>query len=396
MNDTIPAATRRMVTRFLLDYNPFYLLSALCMLAGLFALNGWLQFSPLPLLNVIQLILILNVYEFMLIFLGLFLARRALWHDAITLLVLEAFFLVDGGFLNSEALSMDLEIGLMINSALLILAIFKLAIIFRGLGLQLADPRFWLIVLQLILLPAMEWFFKATFDFHGGHIRPFAVYAVWWVVGLIPIAYLLLMPSAPRARGLIGAFIALPMISILAHLGTTNWVYHVPWAYENLSPPLLGLAIAVGAYEHRVRSLTLRMRLQLLIPLLAIVFSLVETRELIFLNTPIIVSPLRLTLLAAACVYLHGLFLHRHIYFGAGAMTCLGAAAVGATPELMLQNLVHVGDRSAKSAWDSLPKTSFGWGAVSVFCSFVLLGIGLLLSLLKLAERKTEPVEEST
>jgi hypothetical protein len=84
--------------RFMLEYNPFYLLSAMCMLAGLFSLNDSLDWSPLPMFNVLMLIVMLNLYELLLIGFGIFLHRRGLARDATTLLVLEAFFLVDAAF----------------------------------------------------------------------------------------------------------------------------------------------------------------------------------------------------------------------------------------------------------------------------------------------------------
>src|SRR6185436_8240301 len=83
--------------RLFVDYNPFYLLSALFMLLGLFVLNDSLDWSPLPLHNLVAMILTLNLYEALVIVLGIFLMRRGQVRDAMMLLVLEAFFLVDAG-----------------------------------------------------------------------------------------------------------------------------------------------------------------------------------------------------------------------------------------------------------------------------------------------------------
>src|SRR5438132_2125711 len=71
--------------RILVEYNPFYLLSAMCMLAGVFALNNSLDYSPLPLPNLITLIVTLNCYEAMLIGLAVFLLRRGIRRDALWL-----------------------------------------------------------------------------------------------------------------------------------------------------------------------------------------------------------------------------------------------------------------------------------------------------------------------
>ena len=95
-------AERSAAFRLLVEYNPFYLISAMFMLAGLFSLNDSLDWSPLPVGNVLILIATLNVYEMLLIGLALYLHHRGVRRDATMLLVIEAFFLVDAGFLNSE------------------------------------------------------------------------------------------------------------------------------------------------------------------------------------------------------------------------------------------------------------------------------------------------------
>src|SRR5688572_8311858 len=88
------------LARFIEDYNPFYLLSAACMLFGVFALNDSLDWSPLPLRKLLTLIVTLNLYELAVIALGCFLMRRGIRRDAMLLLIVEAFFLADVGFLN--------------------------------------------------------------------------------------------------------------------------------------------------------------------------------------------------------------------------------------------------------------------------------------------------------
>src|SRR5437762_3078566 len=89
--------------RLLATHNPFYLLSAACMLAGCLALTNSLSWSPIGARRLLTLIVTLNVYEAALIWLALFLVtRRDLIRDGRMLLVLEAFFLVDTAFLNAE------------------------------------------------------------------------------------------------------------------------------------------------------------------------------------------------------------------------------------------------------------------------------------------------------
>src|SRR3954463_15048583 len=59
--------------RFIVEHNPFYLLSAACMLASVLALTNSFSWSPIATRRLITLIVTLNVYEGALIALALFL-----------------------------------------------------------------------------------------------------------------------------------------------------------------------------------------------------------------------------------------------------------------------------------------------------------------------------------
>src|ERR1700750_3236962 len=61
------------IVRFLAENNPFYLLSAACMLLGLLTLTNSLSFSPIPHQRLIVLIATLNLYETVLVGLALWL-----------------------------------------------------------------------------------------------------------------------------------------------------------------------------------------------------------------------------------------------------------------------------------------------------------------------------------
>src|SRR5688572_33432018 len=95
------------IVRLFIDYNPFYFLSACCMLLGIFVLNDSLDWSPLPQDHLLILIATLDVYELALVVLAVVLLRRGLLRDGMFLLFLEAFFLADAGFLNMEIFTAD-------------------------------------------------------------------------------------------------------------------------------------------------------------------------------------------------------------------------------------------------------------------------------------------------
>src|SRR4051812_33335556 len=101
--ENISLQPRRSMMRFIVDHNPFYLLSAVSMLAGCLALTNslsWVSIAPSRLLT---LIATLNLYEGLLIVIALFLiTKRGLRRDGRMLLILQAFFLADFTFLNAE------------------------------------------------------------------------------------------------------------------------------------------------------------------------------------------------------------------------------------------------------------------------------------------------------
>ena len=396
-------AERSRAFRMLVEYNPFYLISAMFMLAGLFSLNDSLDWSPLPVGNVLILIATLNLYEMLLIGLALFLHQRGVRRDATMLLVIEAFFLVDAGFLNSEIVTQDLEIGLVVNLILLVLAAVKVACVFRGLHLPLRSGPFVLIMLQIAVLTAMPGVFKYVSSSRNGALPAVTMYAFWWVIGAIVALYGVLLARVDfredtprinhfgRYRAVVAAFLLLGMVSILAHVCTSNWVYNVRWYTANLAPVLLGLAVALGSLEGSVMRFRKRMRAELALPMAAIVISAPFPTALVWGPAHLApMTPLRVVLLASAMVYSHGMLRFRQSAFAWLSVGCVLLASLGSSIGAMLDN-VMIFNRTAMSVTKTVtPKRTAHWGVVSVVVSFMLLGVGMLLSVKKTEELKDE------
>src|SRR5688572_30680674 len=66
---------RPSLLRFLTEHNPFYLISAACMLASCLALTNSLSWTSIPRDRLLTLILTLNVYEASLLAIAIFLIR---------------------------------------------------------------------------------------------------------------------------------------------------------------------------------------------------------------------------------------------------------------------------------------------------------------------------------
>jgi hypothetical protein len=396
-------AERSPMFRMLVEYNPFYLISAMFMLGGLFSLNDSLDWSPLPVGNVLILIATLNLYEMLLIGLAIFLHQRGVRRDATMLLVIEAFFLVDAGFLNSEIVTQDLQIGLIVNLILLVLAAVKVACVFRALHLPLRSGPFALVMLQVAVLTTMPGVFKYVSNSHNGALPAVTMYAFWWVIGGIVALYGVLLARVDfsedtprinhfgRYRFVIGAFLLLGMVSILAHVCTSNWVYNVRWYTANLAPVLLGLAIALASLEGSVMRYRKRMRAELALPMAAIVISAPFPGALVWGPAHLApMTPLRLVLLASAMVYSHGMLRFRQTAFAWMSVACVLLASLGSSVGAMLDNIM-IFNRSAISATKSVtPKRTVHWGVVSVVTSFMLLAVGMLLSMKKTEEQHEE------
>lgn len=411
----IPWKPRRAVLNWLAEYNPFYLLSACCMLLGIFVLNDSLDWSPLPQNNLLILIATLNVYELALVVLAVVLLRRGLIRDGMFLLFLEAFFLADAGFLNMEIFTTDPATGLVVNGVLFALAVVKIAFVFAATGLPVRGGLFFFVMAQLALLFAIPGVFSDVALRRGGQLPMLAVTSAWWAAGLVPILYVLLvrmraMDGIPAASGgasrqeknrdaasfagfaLMGdsqrriakVFVALPFVSLLAHLCLANWVHKVTFHPSNLSPLLLGLAVWVGRYDWHVSTLAWRMRMQLVLPFTAVMLAAIKfPPELLFEVMGVWVSPLRLAALGATLVYIDGWFLHRHAYFAAASLLCFVGAGLGVSVKDMNRNTLEFIRFWLVGIARLVPKTASQWGVVSVVGAFILLAMGAGLSLLK-------------
>ena len=210
------------------------------------------------------------------------------------------------------------------------------------------------------------------------------MYELWWLVGLIPVLQLMAMRGREsQKRWIVGTFAVLPLISIIAHLATTNWVYQTEWSSANLSPLLLGLAVVGGSYDTHPATALLRRRVQFFLPILAIFFALQSPHSLSFDASHIPITPMRLTLLASGLVYFHGLFVHRRVRFIVAGTGCFTTLFLGSNPSDINENMTSAGEMTWNLFGRLLPSSTLVWGIISVSAAFVLLGIGTALSLLK-------------
>jgi hypothetical protein len=382
--------TASSLLRDFIDSNPFYLISACCMLGGCLALTNSLSWMSVPIPRLLVLIGTLNVYEAALLGLAAYLiARRNLRRDGLVLLVLEAFFLVDVTFLSAEIATAKLGLGITVAAVLFIAAVIKLHVALRLLGMKQVGAQFAYILAVLAAILIVPIVFGAI---DRGSVGPIWFYAAWWLAGGLLAIYALLvrvLPESPMGRarspGVVLTYLTLPWLSLVGHVGMLHYVYDVPFFGADAAPLLLGFTLLLNRMvPTRLmprRDVTI---LRLLLPLGAILVSLNNPQPLCMAlgrAGQIALTPERFTLAAAYLTYICCFFpTHWLVMMGVG-IGCVMAAIYGPTP-MQMQSAAQRGWGWGNQALANLlPKTIGQWGAIAVGASFTFLALGAAVSL---------------
>jgi hypothetical protein len=388
------------VLRFVHDRNPFYLLSALCMFIGFRIILGALNSAPGDWKTLLELIVTLNVYEIVMIALALFLiVKRGLRRDGWILLGIEALFLLDLTNLNAELFTAMPRLGTVVNSVCFILAMAKILIIVRTLGLGLTTGTTVYIAAQLAFLLGLPGLFRLMRS-DTATISAMQIYSFWWIAALLVAMGAFIVKRHPdHARSPMAAlpwrlYVLLPLISLLVHLASENRVFWVHFQIANIAPVLLALA----AVWSQTRSRWSRAALHgsLVLAAIAILISIVPPtyqHDLTGRAIGISVSPLRLILIGSSILSMWLAVRHRSLIAAQGSVGCLALAGMGTNVmEIDLQGM-HLLRSLIDFARRLVPETAAQWGCVAIVSAFALLGIGAAVSL-KAAPppRESEPL----
>jgi hypothetical protein len=381
--------TARSLFRSFIDSNPFYLISACCMLGGCLALTNSLSWLSISTTRLLVLIATLNIYEAAVIGLAAYLLLvRGLKRDGMVLVMVEAFFFIDITFLNAEISTQKSWIGPVLAILCFLAAAAKLAIIMHLLGARRRYAEFVFILLQIAAILAVPILFARTPD---GHVSPLAFYGGWWLVGLMPAIYKFLSKcvggdkdASPLTPALV-AFTVLPALSLAAHVGILHYVYDVPFYGAMAAPAILGLAMIFG-FTRDVLPMPRKdiVLLQILLPIAAIIVSANCPGQLTIYTGPLghtFVTTLRLTIVAT---YLELIYSFLRPYwrsaFAAGVVALL-TDAYGPSPQEIAHWYSRSWDAFSRGFMNLIPTTSEGWGALLVALAFIFLGIGAVVSI---------------
>ena len=365
------------------------------MLGGCLAVTNSLSWNPVRLERVLMLALTINVYEFLLVGLGLMLLKRPRsQRDGSILLALEAFFVVDVAFLNAELFAIDRWVGLLANVLLFALAVVKLGMIGRAIGLPLSDRRLVLAAGQILAIYALPGVLKFYATYNGGTLPALAMLMVWWTLFAIGAAgYSLWMQERSRdnavpaiAAWFVPLLTVASGVSLLAHAATSQWIYDLRFWGADLAPMLV-LAAFILCSRASTRSAGL----------LCAVASLFATTSygpalrmtaFGFQATPVHVTWTILYLVLAWTLARH--LFARLVAIGAAAGLIVAFGPSVATVRQWLSALVGRADDAVEVV---RPKTMTHYGLISIGLSFALLALGVLFSLRK---DPNPPVSERT
>ncbi len=371
------------IVRSLHARNPFYLLSAVCMLTGCYALSRAIGLQPGHWEPLVTLIGVLQFYEFVLLGLAVFLLRRGMMpRDSRMAFLIGLLFVVDATYLNTELATASPWVAPWVALAHLAFLVPKLVILRDGLGLT-SLRTLALTVAQIGFLVYIPGTFSAVHFMDskvhalglGRQMLPLVVYGLWWLVGLLPVLYLWADRDSehgddPFAHPISRASLLLPFASILLHLFTLHWLYNLPVHGSYLTPLYLGIATNI-AYTFAKDSDRWRTLLQWGAPLVAVLFSRVYPETLVFtLGDAFVVSPVRLALIGVAATFAVHRSLASQPSFAWASVVALSLTVSGHSFAAMRLRWINV-----------IPENSAELGVAALVAAFALLALALAVRL---------------
>lgn len=389
-----PGAPRYPRLRWIVDYNPCFLLSAVCMLLGCRLLNDAVNSRAGDTHGSLWLILTINVYEFCLLGAAMLIHRwQGMRRDVSIVLIVAALFMGDLAFVIGDLSTAHPGVGLAIALVLTPLAAIKAWLAMRLIGAEQRQRIVAIVTTQVAIVLLLPVLLKAISIHHNGSLSPAVVYAGWWIAALFPIAWQLIVQSRtnqPLSK-IAWTYVAISWLAMLGHLWACAWVFKLDTPVACLAPPLLGLATAIS-FARRFRGDPAAVLMQAVFVSLAVLCAGGAPNYLIGGTGGAwhAVTPYRLTLLAAFGVVIHAAVVHRSILLLMMAMA--GGCLVVAGPILrLLGKLWDWAYQLVSELIDAcIPRTQVGWGIWTIGAAFALLAIGTAVSFLMKPVTKRE------
>jgi hypothetical protein len=236
------------VMKRLLACNPFYLISAACLLYGSYQFTMAPSFRAAELGPVSTIFGTLQIYELLLVITAIFLASREIWYDSTLLVTLENLFVLIPFMLVTLAVFLGTTVTWVVCGMGAVMAVLRFWSLKRFIP-ELNLPRRGLGVGLLILTTnlVLPFFFKSihktNLDALGGYSR-----SCWLIVLPLLFASVNLLPRPIQWNGVAAQRSWLPLgfaaiwITVSAvHLWCIGYIYDLVWEIS-LAVPLLWVA----------------------------------------------------------------------------------------------------------------------------------------------------------
>ena len=392
----------RKCLRLLVDHNPFYLLSAVCMLFGSYAIFSEIHGEPEFFGRLLFLIGVMEFYSLLVLVLGLYLWRKpGLERDAGYLLVLQILLLVDVTFLYNECLWVNLKLGVWINLAAATAGMVKMVLITRGLGLRLPRVSWVVLGMEMLLLFGMPGVLRVAGQ--GEWHEDWTMYGLWCTVAALLVVHLAVgVWRAPAATADRRATILrqvvfwciglLPGVSLVAHLSTSHYVFDATFYGFDLAPVFLAFAVV---WMHRAAPRGAPRFVGLLMTFTAMVMSAsAGDSMMVRWPAPVTWTPLRIMLLAAALSLAYAWWRDQGRAFLVLAAMHFGAAWTGATAQQTVRNLETAWRWCTGLGRRLMPDSLLEWGGTCIVAAFLLLGLGAAVSVIRPWSRRNREQQE--
>jgi hypothetical protein len=372
--------------RLIHDRNPFYLLSAAMMFVGYRVVIAALDSQPGDWWSLLRLIVTMQAYEAAMIAIALYLiVRRGLRRDGWILLGIESLFLVDLTNLNAELYTAFPRLGSVVSAICFALALVKIGVVIRALGLRLTPSATLYGAAQLALLFVLPGLFRLMRT-NAATVSPLHIYAVWWLVAGLMTVGATVVRRDPRTSGnpmaaLPGRlYVLVPLLSLVVHLASENRVYWVHFQPANVAPLLLAAVVAI----HRGRCQPWQLPLSMCLIAGAVLLSIVPDEYRAETTTHLLgltVTPFRITVLAGG-LGMAGLAVWHVSWVAAATLVlCVTIASLGSSWSEIVDRLTRAGLWFLHTLERLVPETALEWGYAAIAGSFVLLGVGAVVSL---------------
>jgi hypothetical protein len=379
----------RPLLRLLIDHNPFYILSGALMLLGCYLVSVDTHGQVDVVRPLIWLVAIMLTYQAAVLGLGLWLTRFTdvgTRRDTMQLLIVWLVLALDAAMLHHELMVRSPAAGAALATIACLWTLAGVAAIGRAMRLRLSAIAWGLIATDVLLVFVVPGWYRWIAS--AGFLPDLTEFRAAWLLGLWIAAHALAPEWSRRARrspALQWSLLALPCVSLIAHVYVANWTFsrHGSEAFDahHLIPLLLGVAAILARAGRSEQSRTSCRASAIAAGCVAVGLSMAVSPPCPRLYWPWM-DAMPIHLQGLALTGFAALLLWTWLHHG-GAGTLIGGymCAVAAGWIHMPPSLGRLGRDLARWVRRIVPDEGADWGVLAILGAFVTLVLGAGMSL---------------